>query len=281
MTHVGVAVAQFAPSASMAANLDQIAELTAVAASRGAGVVVFPEYASYFVDPFDESLGAHAQPLDGEFTAALASLASAHGVVIVAGMVESGTEDARVHNTVVAVAADGVVASYRKQHLYDAFGQRESDWIAPGVLGPPDTFERDGLRFGLQTCYDLRFPEVTRVLADAGADVVLVPAEWVRGPLKEHHWTTLLRARAIENTLCVAAADHPPPLGVGNSMVIDPAGVTIASVGTTTDVAVGFIDPEAIARVRRVNPALALRRYRVVPREDTASRDAASRADAS
>ncbi len=111
--------------------------------------------------------------------------------------------------------APGVLARYRKLHLYDAFGQRESDWVEPGELAEPETFELDGLRFGLMTCYDLRFPEVGRLLADAGADVFVVPAEWVRGPLKEHHWRTLLHARAIENTVFVAAADHPPPLGVG------------------------------------------------------------------
>ena len=123
-----------------------------------------------------------------------------------------------------------------------------------------------GLRFGLMTCYDVRFPEVGRLLADAGADVFLVPAEWVRGPLKEHHWRTLLHARAIENTVFVAAADHPPPLGVGNSMIVDPQGVEIAAIGTATDIAIAHLDVEAVARVRLVNPALALRRLRVVPR---------------
>ena len=116
------------------------------------------------------------------------------------------------------------------------------------------------------TCYDLRFPEVGRLLVDAGADVFLVPAEWVRGPLKEHHWRTLLHARAIENTVFVAAADHPPPLGVGNSLIVDPQGVELAAVGTSTDVAVAHLDVRAIERVRRVNPSLTLRRFRVEPR---------------
>jgi predicted amidohydrolase len=93
-----------------------------------------------------------------------------------------------------------------------------------------------------------------------------VPAEWVRGPLKEHHWRTLLQARALENTVYVAGADHPPPLGVGNSMIIDPLGTTIAAVATTTDVALAPLDGDMIDSVRRVNPALQLRRYGVVPR---------------
>jgi predicted amidohydrolase len=104
------------------------------------------------------------------------------------------------------------------------------------------------------------------MLVDAGADVFVVPAEWVRGPLKEHHWRTLVQARAIENTVFVAGADHPPPLGVGSSMIVDPQGVEIAAVGTTTDVAVAHLEVGAVERVRRVNPALALRRFGVVPR---------------
>lgn len=262
----GLAVAQFAPTADAAANLEVIARLSAVAAARGAQVVVFPEYSSYFVDPFDASLAAHAQDLDGPFTAALADIARTHGLHIVAGLVERAGVERLVRNTAVAVDGTGVVARYRKLHLYDAFGQRESDWVEPGEIAEPETFVVDGLRFALMTCYDLRFPEVARLLADAGADVVLVPAEWVRGPLKEHHWRTLLHARAIENTVYVAASDHPPPLGVGCSMVVDPQGVEIAAIGTETDVVVAHVDRAAIERVRRTNPALALRRFRVEPR---------------
>lgn len=260
-----VAVAQFAPSADKPTNLAVIAQLIAAATARGAALVVFPEYSSYFVDPFDDSLAANAEPLDGPFVSALTVLAAAHRVHIVAGLVEAAGDGRRVRNTVVAVDGDGIVATYRKLHLYDAFGQRESDWVEPGELTPPETFELNGLRFALMTCYDLRFPEVGRMLADAGAHVFLVPAEWVRGPLKEHHWRTLVHARAIENTVYVVAADHPPPLGVGNSMVVDPQGVEVAAIGTATDVAVAHLDRDAIDRVRRVNPALALRRMGVVP----------------
>lgn len=261
-----VAVAQFAPAAEAAANLTQIAELAGLAARRSARVIVFPEYSSFFVDPFDETLAAHAEELDGPFVTALTELAARCDAVLVAGLLERGSDERRVRNTVVAVTAAGIVATYRKLHLYDAFGQRESDWVEPGGLSAPETFEVDGLRFGLMTCYDLRFPEVGRLLADAGADVFLVPAEWVRGPLKEHHWRTLVHARAIENTVFIAAADHPPPLGVGNSMIVDPQGVEIAAIGTATDVVVAHLDAAAVERVRRVNPSLALRRLGVVPR---------------
>ena len=263
---LAIAVAQFAPTADTAANLTTIRELAATASDRGARLVVFPEYSSYFVDPFDESLAEHAQDIDGPFVADLVRIAGESDLHIVAGLVERAGDGKRVRNAVVAVDGSGVLARYRKLHLYDAFGQRESDWVEPGPLTEPETFEVDGLRFGLMTCYDLRFPEVGRMLADAGADVFLVPAEWVRGPLKEHHWRTLVHARAIENTVFVAAADHPPPLGVGNSMIVDPQGVEIAAIGTATDVVVAHLDRATLERVRRVNPALELRRMRVVPR---------------
>ena len=138
-----------------------------------------------------------------------------------------------------------------------------SSWIAPGAHGEPETFAWGGFTVGLQTCYDIRFPEVTRALVDVGADLVIVPAEWVRGPLKEFHWRTLLTARAIENTVYLAAADHAPPVGAGNSMVLDPMGVELATIGEAQDVAIAWPDPLRIVEIRRTNPALALRRFGV------------------
>jgi len=262
---VTVAVCQFAPADDRAANRERIAALVARAAERGARLVVLPEYSSYFVDPMDETLAANAEELDGAFTLGLRELAELHGVVIVAGLVERADAE-RIRNTLVAVDGTGLLAVYRKQHLYDAFGQSESRWIEAGEVGAAATFAVDGLAFGLMTCYDLRFPEVARTLVDAGAEALVVPAEWVRGPLKEHHWTTLLAARAIESTAYVVAADHPTPVGVGHSAVIDPQGVVIAGVGTGEGIAVAELDAATVARVREVNPVLRLRRYRVVPR---------------
>ncbi|WP_285113340.1 carbon-nitrogen hydrolase family protein [Leifsonia sp. fls2-241-R2A-40a] len=261
-----VAVAQFAPGDDRVHNRDVVAGLIAVAASRGARLVILPEYASYFTDPLGPSFARHSEPLDGEFVGALAAAAREHDVFVVAGLVERTDESKKFSNTLVAVGPSGdVVATYRKQHLYDAFGARESEWVVAGPLDAPQTFPVDGLTVGLQTCYDLRFPEVTRRLADAGADLVAVPAEWVRGPLKEFHWTTLLAARAIENTLYVAAADHPPAIGVGASAVVDPMGVTLAALGETTGVAVAEVSAARVREVRERNPALLLRRYGVTP----------------
>ena len=263
---LGVAVAQFAPGTDQAANLAGMRELAETAVARGAGIVVFPEYSAFFEKRMGEASLAAAEELDGPFVTALGRLAVDLGVHIVAGLLERTDDPARVQNTIVALAPTGqIVARYRKLHLYDAFGSRESDRVRAGVIEEPETFEVAGVTVGLQTCYDIRFPEVTRRLVDAGAELVLVPAEWVPGPLTEQHWRTLMTARALENTIYLAAADHAPPGGVGASMVVDPMGVELATLGATTDVALAWISLSRLAEVRRVNPALALRRFGVVP----------------
>lgn len=261
-----VAVVQFAPGDDRGANRIRVGELVAEASDGGARLVVFPEYSSFFVHPVGEAFVRNAEALDGEFVHAISDAAHMHGVFVVAGLVERAPDARKFSNALVAVNPAGeIVAVYRKQHLYDAFGARESDWVVPGDLASPQTFAVDGVNVGMQTCYDIRFPEVTRRLVDAGAELVLVPAEWVRGPLKEHHWRTLITARAIENTVYVAAADHAPPIGVGTSLIVDPMGVALAALGETSGIAIAAVSAARIAAVRQTNPSLALRRYRVEP----------------
>jgi predicted amidohydrolase len=263
---IAVAVAQFAPGPQPEVNFDGIADFAAVAAARGADLVVFPEYSSYFVDPVDARFLDHAEPLGGPFTTALAELADALRIAIVAGFAERTDDPRRFSNTLAAaVPGEGIRAVYRKQHLYDAFGARESDVVLPGELEQPQLFTVGGFTVALQTCYDLRFPEITRTLVDGGAELVVVPSEWVRGPLKEHHWRTLITARAIENTIFVAAADHTGPVGVGSSMIVDPMGVVLADAGERAGVSVAWLTRERLDAVRSTNPALSLRRYSVVP----------------
>jgi deaminated glutathione amidase len=262
--HNAIAVAQFAPTDDAVQNLATMRSLAAEARDRGASLVVFPEYAAWFRPDLGADWVEAARPLAAH-AADLGAISADLGIHLVAGVLERVGE--RASNTIVAVDPSGaMVATYRKLHLYDAFGAKESEWIQPGDIASPETFAWDGFTVGMQTCYDIRFPEVTRWLVDAGADLVLVPAEWVRGPLKEHHWHTLVTARAIENTIYVAAADHTPPIGVGNSMIVDPMGVEIASLGDETGVAIAWPAPERIARVRETNPALTFRRFSVTPK---------------
>ncbi|MGV8969309.1 MAG: carbon-nitrogen hydrolase family protein [Microbacteriaceae bacterium] len=262
-----IAVVQLAPTDDTAANLAAIERFARLAAARGASLVVAPEYSSYFSTPMGADWVAAAEKLDGPFVAGLARVARELGIHIVAGMIERTSDSSRISNTLVAVDPAGeTVATYRKLHLYDAFGARESEWVVRGESIEPETFGWAGFIVGLQTCYDLRFPEVTRRLVDAGATLVLVPSEWVAGPGKVHHWRTLLTARAIENTVYVAAADHASPVGAGNSMVIDPMGVELVTIDNAVDVAVAELSPFAVERARATNPSLANRRFTVIPR---------------
>lgn len=264
---IAVAVAQFAPGDDRDDNLRNIRTLAHRAVDRGAKLVAFPEYSSFFVPELGERTVAAAEPLDGPFVAEFAALAAELGVHLVAGMVESTADSGRFSNTLVACDGSGaLVAKYRKIHLYDAFGFTESDWVVAGAIEPPELLDVDGVTVGLQTCYDVRFPEVTRRIVDAGAELVLLPSEWVRGPLKEHHWRTLVTARALENTVYIAAPDQAPPIGAGNSMIVDPMGVEIATVGENTDVAVAWVSKARLEQVRTVNPALTLRRFDVSER---------------
>ena len=116
------------------------------------------------------------------------------------------------------------------------------------------------MRVGVMTCYEVRFPEVARRLAELGAEVLLLPAAWVRGPLKELHWDTLARARAIENTVYVAAAGQVSAMYAGLSAIYDPMGVAIVNAGEAEGVVVSEARRDRLEEVRRVNPSLAMRR---------------------
>ncbi|MGI5216477.1 carbon-nitrogen hydrolase family protein [Nocardia sp. CA-290969] len=258
-----LAVVQFAPHTDIDTNLAALTEHVRAAAARGARIVVAPEYSMFALGRLDERIHAAAQPLDGPFVTALSRLAAETGVYLVAGVVETTTpDDGRIYNTLVVLGPDGRLHThYRKVHLYDAFGQTESEIVRPGPLTEPPLFTADGLTFGLQTCFDLRFPEGFRRLAAAGAEVVLLPAQWIPGPGKIDQWTTLLRARAIENTVYLAAADQCGPRGAGSSMIVDPAGRVLSELADEPGIASAQLEPEVLQKVRRSNPSLSLRRF--------------------
>ena len=261
-----VAVAQFAATTDKAANLVAISKHIEEAASLGAQLVVFPENAMYANGDPTADIRADTEALDGDFGTAIATLARQYGIAVVAGMTERPTTpEGRASNTVIAVGSTGErLGAYRKVHLYDAFGHRESDRVQPHS---PEavTFQLEGLTFGVMTCYDLRFPEMARFLVDAGADAIIVPAAWVVGPAKEDHWTTLVRARAIENTVYVLASGQTGPVSAGQSLIVDPMGTVVACAGECPKVVTAILTPDRVAEVRVKNPSLANRRFTVVP----------------
>jgi predicted amidohydrolase len=254
------AVVQLEASTDVDVNLEAIGHHLEDAAGAGAQLVVLPEASMHDFGAPDLPLGPVAQPLDGPFVVSVGELARKADVTVVVGMFERSDDPARPYNTLAVLGRDGdVVHRYRKAHLYDSFGYRESDRLSAGPFEPV-VVPMGEFTLGLMTCYDLRFPEVARALVDEGADVLVAPSAWVRGPLKEDHWTTLLRARAIENTVYVVGAGQTGKTYVGRSAVVDPMGVPVASMGAEQGYAVADLRSSYIAEVRRSNPSLANRR---------------------
>ena len=210
-SELSVALVQEASGVEPAANRERLAELT----PPGADLVVFPEAYARDFGPVGDDVSAAAEPLDGPFATEVARLAAERGSTVVAGMFETSADPTRPFNTLVVASPEGrVTASYRKIHLYDSFGNRESDRLSPGEVEPV-VVDVAGVPVGLMTCYDLRFPELARRVVDAGAEVIVLPAAWVAGKRKLDHWQTLVRARAIENTVYVVAAGQPAPRYTG------------------------------------------------------------------
>ncbi len=248
-----VVLVQAASSLDPADNRAQLAALC----PSDADLVVYPEaFARDFGAP-GSSVAEFAEPLDGPFTEAVCALAAARDTTVVAGMFETSDDPGRPYNTLVARGR--ATASYRKIHLYDSFGYRESDRLLAGAPAPV-TFPLSGFTVGLMTCYDLRFPELSRRLVDDGADVLVVPAAWVAGDRKVDHWLTLARARAVENTAYVVAVGQPGPRYTGHSVVFDPLGDVVAQAGPEAAVLRARLDPARVVEARRTNPSLANRR---------------------
>jgi predicted amidohydrolase len=268
-----VTIAQLEVSPDHAANRAVVSQALTEAERVHADLLVLPEYASGY-EPRGVGI-EHAEPLDGPFVTLLRERTARSSVTVVAGTVlPVGGPDAghgpsgaaRASNAVVVVRAGEVVAVYRKVHLYDAFGQRESDRFAAGdPAAPPVVIEVGDLRVGIMTCYDLRFPESARRLVDAGAQVLVVPAAWASGPRKVEHWRVLAQARAIENTCAVVAVGQAGRGVSGHSLLVAPDGLVSIELGDDRAFTSADIDAQGIAEERERNPSLANRRFGVVP----------------
>jgi predicted amidohydrolase len=262
-----IAVVQFAAGLDKPANLERTRALVDEAADSGAALVIAPEAAMHDFGPQDVVLAPVAEPIDGAFVSGLVEVAARRGVTVVAGMFESVKGDpTRAYNTVVAIGPSGeLIGHYRKQHMFDAFGWRESDRLVAGDNTDRLVFDCAGFRVGVITCYDIRFPELTRALADDGATLLAVPSAWVAGPLKARQFRTLATARAIENVCYLAAAVQSPPTYTGESVIIDPFGEVVAELADGEGVAVGELSPQRVVDCRAKVPSLDHRRWRVEP----------------
>lgn len=259
-----VAVCQLNARDDRTANLASAKDLLTRAAAAGADLAVLPEFTDYLGPGVPEP-----EKLDGEYASFFASLAQELGMWVLAGSFhEVASEPGRSHNTAPLFDRGGnLVAAYRKIHLYDVnipgrVSYLESATIAPGA--ETVVAEIEGVRVGLSICYDLRFPELYRRLADSGAQVIVVPAAFMMHTGRDH-WEVLLRARAIENQCYVVAAgqigDHDPGRTCfGRSMVIDPWGTIIAQAPDTIGITVADLDLARLVKIRAELPSLANRR---------------------
>jgi predicted amidohydrolase len=262
-----VACVQLTSHDDKAANLERAERLVARAAATGADVVVLPEKWNAIGDA--EALHANAEPLEGgESVTALADWARTHGITIVGGSITERREGReKLSNTSVVVDSEGsIVAVYRKIHLFDVevggHVYRESEAEEAG--DEPVICEAEGWRIGLTVCYDVRFPELYRVLALEGAELVTVPAHFTERTGRDH-WHVLLRARAIENQCYVAAAAQvgetlPGRRSYGHSVVVDPWGTVLADAPDEETVIAAELDRSRLRRIRSELPSLASRR---------------------
>ena len=252
-----------------AENLSACIRAANDASRRGVQLLVFPETASSRSD--DPEVKPHAEKIGSGFVPALARGLANLDMTVIVGVTEDRGEQ-RPYNTLVAMRRGRIVSVYRKLHLYDAAGMRESDVVTPGE-GPVTTIDVDGFRVGLMTCYDVRFPELARLLSEQGADILAIPASWVQGPLKEEHWRTLCAARAIENTVYVLGAAQTGGTRIGRSAVIAPDGVAEAAAGYAEELIVARVSGRRLSHARARFPMLQQTRFAI----DAVPRPAAAR----
>jgi predicted amidohydrolase len=263
-----VAAVQLNARSNRSVNLATAVDLLERAAAAGADVAVLPEYLDY-LGPADGE--PKPEPIDGEFATAVADAARRLSMWVIGGSFhEVGPDPEHTFNTTLVFDRGGALAAtYRKIHLFDIdiagrpdVSYRESRRVAPG--SEITTVDIEGIRFGLSICYDLRFPELYRGLAVAGAQVLVVPAAFTTHTGRDH-WEVLLRARAIENQCYVVAAaqtgGHDPGRSCfGHSMVIDPWGTVLTQAVDEVGVFVADVDQQRVVSVREQVPSLANRR---------------------
>jgi deaminated glutathione amidase len=263
---IRVACVQMTSRADKAANLETAERLVAQAAATGADVVVLPEKWNAIGDA--AVYHASAEPLDGgESVTAMSSWAREHGITLVGGSIAERREGReKLSNTsLVFDSAGEVVATYRKIHLFDVevggVVYRESEAEEPGE--EPVVAEAEDWKLGLSVCYDIRFPELYRILALEGAELVTVPAHFTT-PTGKDHWHVLLRARAIENQLYLAAAAQvgetlPRKPAYGRSLIVDPWGVVVAQAPDEETVISAELERAHLEDIRAKLPSLANR----------------------
>ncbi len=252
-----VGILQFESSGDKLKNVERILTL---AKRVEADIVVLPEYSMLNIagrSPVEVYEASEA--VDGPYISEFKKFARENSTYVLVTLLERATYP-KVYNTAVVISPDEkIVTIYRKIHLFDALGVRESDYMTPGDK-PGSIFDVKGAKLTIAICFDLRFPELFRYYGLQGAEVVLVPSAWYSGPMKEEVIRFLARARASENTYYVVVANQYSTRFTGRSMVIDPLGTVLLDLGLGEKYVEFDIDVSYVYQVRKSLPLLELRR---------------------
>lgn len=266
-----VAVVQMKSDTDKYKNLAQTLDYIKEARGKKAQIICFPEFQMAFSPSYQspKELTEIAETADtGNFVSSLNRCAKENGIEIVATIYEKARSKVnKVFDSALAISKKGVVmALYRKIHLYDAMGFRESDkFLAGNNIEKPIQFPF--AKVGLMICYDIRFPEISRILSVEGAEFLVAPSAWVHGIMKEEHWQTFLKARAIENGIYMIAPDQIGNMYSGRSMIVDPFGTVLLDMGNKEGMEVVEIDKLVIKKVRDNLPLLRSRRTDVYKKD--------------
>jgi predicted amidohydrolase len=260
-----VALVQMKSSGTKKENLRISEEYIRKAAQKRVQLICFPEFQMGYESGGESSfdLELMAEPVNGgKFALELRSAAKKNNIHVLATIYErSDTKNtSRVYDTAMLIDNKGAIISlYRKVHLYDALGVKESLKFIAGNSIPEPNPTPVGV-VGMMICYDIRFPEMSRILAVQGAEILVTPSAWFQGIMKEDHWTTLVKARSIENGLYMVAPNQVGNNFSGRSMVVDPFGIPILDMGDREGMDIVEIDLSRVHKVRKSLPLLKNRR---------------------
>lgn len=260
MTATKIALAQFFVKETSEENLAIVKDLIHRAHAAGAKLLVLPEGIIARKPGVGSWSRDHAETLDGPFVTGLVKATEGKDIAVVGTVHIKVPGESRVHNDLIVARNGKLELVYTKLHLYDAFKGKESDNVVPGDE-VPGLIKIGPFTAGFMTCYDVRFPELARRLALDGADLLVLPAAWVKGPLKEMHWDLNVRMRALENTCFMAAVSECGPVNIGSSKVVNPLGVVTAQAGVTDELLLAEIDHDLVASTRAALPVLENRRF--------------------
>lgn len=257
-----IAVIQMQARNDKDANLKKILKYISLAASKGAEACAFPEFMMCFTPSSQSaaSLAKISEKIDGKFVSDICREAKKNSIQVIGTFYEKSPKRNRVYDTSFITSKTGKILSvYRKIHLYDALGFKESKKLYHGSSIAKPVKTSIG-KMGMMICYDIRFPEMSRILASSGSQILFVPSAWVQGEMKEEHWIAMNKARAIENGCYVISPDQVGNIYCGRSLVVDPFGKILLDMKKRQGISIVDISLDQVKKVRTKLPLLQNRR---------------------